>query len=384
MLTPKGPFYEYSVVYSDRATNLMSPPFQETMKNIAAMLKRTFSAEKVAIIPGSGTYAMEAVARQFATNRKALVIRNGFFSFRWSDIFDVCNITNNQIILPAYALTQDPPRFAPYEISALEAKIMSEKPAVVFAAHVETATGIILSHDYIKRVAAAAHSVGALFVLDCIASGCVWTDMKELDIDVIISAPQKAFSAPASCGIVLLGPRGVEALSTTKPTSFACNLPQWLDVMTQYENGSFKYYTTLPTDALIAFDQISSELFESFGGSLEKLRNAHFELGNSVRNAFKSRGYESVAAEGFEAPGVVVVYGSAKGPAAGAMVSELKKVGLQVAGGVPFKLEGNENGVDGPTQTFRIGLFGVDKLKNIPGTVDRLMRAIDDVYINKL
>lgn len=245
---------EYSVVYTDRAVNHMSQKFQGVMRGISRILKSTYNASSVAVIPGSGSYAMEAVARQFGTNQKCLVIRNGYFSYRWSDIFDVCKIPSHEVVLKALPVeTGHNPAFAPIPQDQAVRAIVSERPRVVFAPHVETASGIILPDDYIKAVAAAAHEVGALFVLDCIASGCAWVDMKALGIDVVISAPQKGWSGPACSGLVMLSDLATEALESSQSTSFCVNLKQWVTVMKTYEDGAHKYYTTMPTDALTQF-----------------------------------------------------------------------------------------------------------------------------------
>jgi len=380
----KGPYYEYSVVYTDRVFNLMSPPFQETMRDINNSLVKTYNAHISALIPGSGTYAMEAVARAFATDKKVLVIRNGYFSFRWSDIFNVCKLPSEEIVMKAGPIDNQgdskQPQIAPAPLDQVIAKIKSEKPAAVFMPHVETATGILCPDDYIKAVAAAAHEVGATLVVDGIAAGCVWLDMKALGVDVYITAPQKGWTGPCCVGIVVLNKDAAEKVAKSSSTSFCCNLPQWLDVMQQYlnEDGKgpgFRYYTTLPTDALMEFRDVMKEA-EAVG--LASLKEKMWQQGKAVRAELAKRGFKSVAAEGFESPGVVVVYSPVTG-----MVGKIKSEGLQLAGGVPWKLEEETYGVDSAASTFRIGLFGLDKLANVDGTVERLMKAIDNVCAQK-
>mmetsp|Transcript_21243 Transcript_21243/g.49889 ORF Transcript_21243/g.49889 Transcript_21243/m.49889 type:complete len:376 (-) Transcript_21243:56-1183(-) len=359
---------EFSVVYTDRALNLMSPPFQQVMRDISATLKKVYNAKATAIIPGSGTFAMEAAARQFATGKKCLVVRNGFFSFRWSAIFDQGSIPSASIVAKAKA-TGGPverPVFSPPPLDELVALIKSERPQTVFAPHVETSTGIILPNDYLSAVAEATHSVGGLFVLDCIASGNIWVDMEALGVDVLISAPQKGWTGPACCGIVMLSQRGVEETARTESTSFSCNLKKWVEVMQKYEEGAFMYYTTLPTDALAVFRDVMLET-EKYGFDL--CRTQMNELGSRVRAVLETNGFSSVAADGFKAPGVVVSYAGDPN-----MVGKFKAEGMQIAGGVPFMIDEPAGLV-----TFRIGLFGLDKLQNIDGTVAELTAAIKKI-----
>jgi aspartate aminotransferase-like enzyme len=359
---------EFSVVYTDRALNLMSPPFQKVMQDISKGLKTCYHAQHVAIIPGSGSFAMEAVARQFATSKEVMVIRNGFFSFRWSAIFDQGHIPSSHSILKAQNVenTNTCPTFAPVPLETVIATIKETKPAVVFAPHVETATGIILPDDYLKSVAEAVHLVGGLFVLDCIASGCIWVNMEETGVDVIISAPQKGWSSPACCGVVLLNDRAKEQVNNTQSDSFCLDLKKWLEVMSKYEAGSFMYYTTLPTDALAVFRDSITET-ETFG--FEKTKQCQWELGNKVREGLEHRGYSSVAAKGYKAPGVIVSYSPENN-----MVPNLLKKGVQIAAGVPFQINEPEGLI-----TFRVGLFGLDKLNDVEGTCTFLMKTIDEI-----
>lgn len=363
----KGGLKEYSVVYTDRAVNLMSQPFQQVMRDISSILKTVYNADGCALIPGSGTYGMEAVARQFGQGEKCLVLRNGYFSFRWTDIFERCKIPSEEIVLMARPIDKsEKPAFAPCPVEEVVAAILKERPAVVFAPHVETSTGIILPDDYIRAVADAVHEVGGLFVLDCIASGTIWVDMKATDVDVVISAPQKGWTGPACVGIVMVSERAKKRIAETEAQSFVVNLRKWLDVMEAYEKGGFMYYTTLPTDALSAFCTVMKET-QAYG--FDKAAADLWNLGRKVRDVMSSHGFPSVAAKGFEAPGVVVSYANDNNK-----VGEFKQQGIQIAGGVPFKI-GEPEGL----KTFRLGLFGLDKIANIFKTVAVLEEAIDNI-----
>jgi aspartate aminotransferase-like enzyme len=380
-------FYEYSVIYTDRAMNLMASPFRQCMRDISASLKRAYNCSSVAIIPGSGTYGMEAIARQFGTNKKCLVIRNGYFSFRWSDIFNVTQIPKGkETVLMASPINSDSNNnkmsaFAPMDIDKVCSIITTEKPDAVFLPHVETSTGILLPDSYIKRVADAAHKYGSVVIVDAIAAGTIWLDMKATGVDVCLSAPQKGWSGPACCAFVMLNKRARKITKdpTRQPrnTSFCCNLMQWLDVMEQYENingdgPGFKYYTTLPTDALMKVRDAINET-EAFG--FDNAKEKCFQLGKEIRQLLLKHGYPSLAAPRFEAPGVVVSYSNM--PAGTNMVKKFKSVGIQIAGGVPLKLdEDTKYGIDTKASTFRIGLFGLDKIKNIHEVVKRLDNAI--------
>lgn len=363
---------EYSVVYTDRATNLMSSPFQQVMRDISSELKQVYNAEGTVLIPGSGTYSMECVARQYGRGKPCLVIRNGYFSFRWSDIFRRCQLPSSETVIKARAVDQGKnPHFAPCPIDEVVAAIRKEKPAVVFAPHVETSTGIIIPDSYVKAVADAVHEVGGLFVLDCIASGTIWVDMKATDVDVIISAPQKGWSGPASVGIAMLGARAIEAMKDVDPDasgSFCCNLKMWYTVMQKYEAGGFMYYTTLPTDALTDF---RDAIMETKAHGFQQAKADLFTLGGRIRASLEKRGFKSVAPDGVKAPGVVVSYASDP-----AMVALFKEQGLQIAGGVPFKLDEPAGLI-----TFRLGLFGLDKIKNIDRTVSILEKSIDKIML---
>ncbi|MBT4999173.1 MAG: alanine--glyoxylate aminotransferase family protein [Oceanospirillaceae bacterium] len=360
---------EYSVVYTDRALNHMSQSFQGDMRYISSTLKSVYAADQVAIVPGSGTFGMEAVARQFATGKKTLVIRNGFFSYRWTQILDMGSIATSSTVLKArQAQTGDQEAFAPAPIDEVVAAIARDKPAVVFAPHVETSAGIILPNDYIKAVTDAVHAVGGIFVLDCIASGCLWVDMKALGVDVLISAPQKGWSGPPCCGLVMMSAAGVVALEATTSTSFACDLKKWRDIMVIYENGGHAYHATVPTDAIAGFAAVMRET-EAYG--FDKVKSEQQELGDAVRALLASKGIKSVAAEGFGAPGVVVSYTQ---DAAVQNGSKFAALGMQIAAGVPLMCDEPEG-----FRTFRLGLFGLDKLHNVERSVATLDKALSQV-----
>jgi len=360
---------EYSVVYTDRALNHMSQRFQGVMKDISRILKQVYNAKSAVVVPGSGTFGMEAVARQFATGKKCLVIRNGWFSFRWSQIFEMGQIPSQSIVLKARQIaagSQEP--FAPPPIADVVAAIREEKPDIVFAPHVETASGMILPDDYLKAVGDAVRAVDGLFVLDCVASGTVWVDMVANAVDILISAPQKGWSASPCCALIALGERARARIDATTSTSFACDLKKWLQIMEAFENGGHAYHATMPTDALAAMRDVMLET-EAYG--FAKVKHEQQELGRRVRELLVSKGYPSAAAAGFQAPGVIVSYTTDPD------IQSAKKfvaAGFQTAAGVPLQC-------DEPAdfKTFRIGLFGLEKLHNPERTVDNLARALDAV-----
>lgn len=360
---------EYSVVYTDRATNHMSGAFQGVMKDISRTLKQVYNAHSAIVVPGSGTFGMEAVARQFATNKKCLVIRNGWFSFRWNQIFEMGDIPSEVTVLkarPTQEGRQAP--FAPPPIEEVVAAIREHKPELVLTAHVETASGIMLPADYLRQVADAVHAEGGLFVLDCIASGTLWVDMQEAGVDILITAPQKGWTSSAGCALVMLGDLARERIEHTVSTSFACDLRKWLQIMEAYEGDSFGYHTTMPTDSLVTLRNVMAET-EAYG--FEKLRAQQQELGDKVRALLRERGFVSVAAPGFEAPCVVVSYTDDEGLH---NAKKFAEVGLQTAAGVPLQC-----GEPADFKTFRIGLFGLDKLHNIERTVANLAKAFDEM-----
>jgi len=365
---PSG-LLEYSVVFTDRALNHMSASFQGVMRDIAATLKHVYRAHSVAIVPGSGTFGMEAVARQFGTGKNCLVVRNGWFSYRWTQIFDMGQIPARSTVLKARPIRAG--RQAPYAPPPLEevvATIRSERPDVVFAPHVETASGILLPDQYLSAIAEAVHAHGGLFVLDCIASGTLWVDMDATGVDIVISAPQKGWSSSPCCALVMMSERARSAIDGTTSTSFACDLKRWLGIMEAYEKGGHAYHATMPTDALTKLRDTMRET-ERFG--FDRARSAQIEIGSKVRALLAQHGMPSVAAPGFEAPGVVVSYTEDKDVHTGA---KFLAEGLQTAAGVPLQC-------DEPAdfRTFRIGLFGLDKLENVARTVQNLERAIDHI-----
>ncbi|MDY0047712.1 MAG: aminotransferase class V-fold PLP-dependent enzyme [Thauera propionica] len=358
---------EYSVVFTDRSLNHMSKAFQGVMRDISATLKKVYNARSVAIVPGGGTFGMEAVARQFATGRKALVIRNGWFSFRWTQIFDMGGIPSESVVLKARPVEPGPQAaFAPAPIDEVVAAIRQHRPDLVFAPHVETSAGMILPDDYLRAVGDAVHEVGGLFVLDCIASGAIWVDMQACGVDILISAPQKGWTSWPCAAMVMMSAAARERIDATTSTSFAADLKKWLQIMEAYEAGGHAYHATMPTDALARLRNVMKET-EAYG--FDKVKAEQQELGRRVRALLESRGIRSVAAEGFKAPGVVVSYTEDDGVKTGA---KFAAAGLQTAAGVPLQC-------DEPAdfKTFRIGLFGLDKLHAIDRTVANLERALD-------
>ena len=362
-------FLEYSVVYTDRALNHMSQRFQGVMRDISRILKAVYNGKSAIIVPGSGTFGMEAVARQFATDKKCLVIRNGWFSYRWTQIFDMGRIPAESIVLKARQIGSGPQApFAPCPIEEVVATIRAQKPDVVFAPHVETASGMILPDAYLKAVGAAVREVGGLFVLDCVASGTVWVDVADKNVDVLISAPQKGWSGSPCCALVVLGERARERIDATTSTSFACDLKKWLQIMETFEGGGHAYHATMPTDALAAMRDVMLET-EAYG--FARVCEEQKELGRQIRGLLVARGLASVAAEGFQAPGVVVSYTTDPEIQNG---RKFLANGVQTAAGVPLMC-------DEPAdfRTFRIGLFGLEKLHNPERTVESFRKALDAI-----
>jgi len=369
--TPVDPngLMEFSVVFTDRSLNHMSKSFQGVMTDISSMLGEVYSADEVALVPGGGTFAMEAVARQFGGGAHALIVRNGWFSYRWSQIFEAGNFAAKTTVMKARQAGNDTRApFAPSPIEDVVAAIREAKPDVVFAPHVETSAGMILPDDYLKAMSDAAHEVGALLVLDCIASGCIWVDMKATGVDVLISAPQKGWSATPSAGLVMMSARAAARLAETTSDSFSMDLKKWRAIMVAYEEGGHAYHLTMPTDGLRAFRDTMAET-KDYG--FEKLKAAQWDLGRKVRAILEAKGIKSVAAEGFQAPGVVVSYTDDPTVQNG---SAFVAKGMQIAAGVPLQC-------DEPAdfRTFRLGLFGLDKLYDVDGTVGRLTPVLDAV-----
>ncbi len=358
---------EFSVVYTDRSLNHMSNEFKRVITDISGILKDVYEAHSTAVVPGSGTYGMEAVARQFATNQKCLIIRNGWFSYRWTQIFEAGQISQDIHVLKARRTgTDSHSPFRPAPIEEVVQWIKTEKPAVVFAPHVETSAGMILPDDYLKKIGEAVQSVDGLFVLDCIASGAMWVNMKECHVDILISAPQKGWSSSPCCALIGLSERARKKIDNTNSTSFSCDLKKWLQIMETYESGNHVYHTTMPTDALKILRNVMKET-QSIG--FEKLKAAQIELGQKVRKMLVDKGYPSVAAPGFQSPGVVVSYTTDPDIQSG---KKFIALGLQTAAGVPLQCD------EGPEfRTFRLGLFGLEKLQNIDRTVKHLEHALN-------
>lgn len=367
-IDPDG-LLEYSVVFSDRSLNAMSKSFQSVMNDVSAMLKDVYKAEGAVLIPGGGTFAMEAVARQFATGKQAMVVRNGWFSYRWTQIFEACDMPASSTVLKAHHSrdNREAP-FTPTPIAELVERIQAEKPDVVFAPHVETSAGMMLPDDYIKQAADAVHAHGGLFVLDCVASGCIWVDMAATGVDVLISAPQKGWSSSPGTGVAMLSQRALDTMADTKSTSFAVDLKKWYDIMQAYENGGHAYHATMPTEAIVRFREMMIETKE-FG--FENAKAAQQALGTGIRSALEAKGFKSVAGEGFHAPGVVVSFTDDPAMQNG---SKFAANGMQIAAGVPLMCDEGED-----YKSFRIGLFGLDKLKDVDGAVKRFEEVLEKV-----
>ena len=358
---------EYSVVYTDRALNHMAQRFHRVMQDVSATLKQVYGATSAIVVPGSGTLGMEAVARQFATDRRVLVIRNGWFSYRWSQIFEMGRIPAETTVLKARMVASAAKSpFAPVPLDEAVAAIRAGKPDVVFAPHVETSAGMLLPDGYLKAVADAVHEHGGLFVLDCVASGAIWVDMKATGVDIIVTAPQKGWSSTPCAGLVMLGERARARIDTTTSSSFALDLKKWLGIMEAHEKGTNAYHATLPTDGLAQLRDVMQET-AAFG--FDTAKAAQQELGTRVRALLESKGIKSVAAPGFQAPGVVVSYTD---HADWQNTQAFVKQGLQIAAGVPLAC-------DEPAdyRSFRVGLFGLDKLKNIDRTVLSFEKALN-------
>lgn len=360
---------EYSVVYTDRSLNHMSRLFGQAMNDISRTLKQVYRARAAIVVPGSGTFGMEAVARQFAADKKCLVLRNGWFSYRWTQILEMGRIPSESRVLKARPTESGgKAAFAPAPIDEVVAAIREHKPDLVFAPHVETASGMMLPEAYVRAVGEAVRAVDGLFVLDCIASGAMWVDMDANSVDILISAPQKGWSGSPCCGLVMLGERAREKIDGTTSSSFACDLRKWLQIMETYENGGHAYHATMPTDSLVVFRDVMRETTD-FG--LERACAAQQALGQGVRRVLAEKGFKSVAAAGFEAPGVVVCYTDDAQIQSGRKFADQ---GLQIAAGVPLQC-------DEPAdfRTFRVGLFGLDKLRHVDRTVKLFDEALERV-----
>ncbi|WP_292978302.1 aminotransferase class V-fold PLP-dependent enzyme [Paracoccus sp. UBA5162] len=361
---------EFSVVFTDRSLNHMSQRFQQVMRDLSATLRQVYGADQIAIVPGGGTYAMESVARQFGRDAHALILRNGWFSYRWSQIFEAGGFARDTTVAMARPAGNAPqPAYAPPPIEDVAATIRETRPDAVFAPHVETSAGLILPDDYIRALSEAAHEVGALMVLDCIASGAVWVDMAATGVDVLISAPQKGWSSTPAAGLVMLSQRAAGRLEKTESDSFAMDLKKWRAIMAAYEDGGHAYHATMPTDSLLA---LRDAMAETRAMGFEAARAAQWRLGDGVRTMLAERGVRSVAAPGFGAPGVVVSYTDDPQIRSGRKFAE---EGMQIAAGVPLAV-GEGDGFS----TFRLGLFGLDKLADVDGTLTRLKTVFDRVF----
>jgi aspartate aminotransferase-like enzyme len=359
---------EFSVVFTDRSLNHMSKRFVGVMQEVLGTLKSVYNAQTAVVVPGGGTFGMEAVARQFANREKVLIVRNGWFSFRWTQIIEAGGLASGGVVVCQARRQGEGPQapFAPCPAEDVAAAIRAERPRVVFAPHVETSAGILLSDDYLRTVGAAAREVGALFVLDCVASGALWVDMQAVGVDILISAPQKGWSSTPCAALVMLGARAREAIDATQSSSFAADLKKWMQIAEGYEKGQHAYHATMPTDGLVTLRDTMREM-QAYG--FEKLRAEQIELGTRVRALLESRGYPSVAAEGWKASGVVVSYTTDPDIQSG---RKFIAAGLQTASGVPLQCG------EGPDfRSFRIGLFGLDKWHDVERTVGHLAAALD-------
>jgi aspartate aminotransferase-like enzyme len=358
---------EYSVVFTERSLNHMSERFQKVMRDISEMLTEVYGGAAAVVVPGGGTYGMEAIARQYATARRCMVVRDGYFSYRWSQIFETGGITDDTLVLEARRDGSGPQApWTPPLTEDVVAAIGEHAPDLVFAPHVDTSSGMLLPDDYLREVGEAVRGQDALFVLDCVASGAVWVDMRECGVDILLTAPQKGWSAPPCAALVVLSERAAERLETTRSDSFACDLRRWREIMKAYEDGGHAYHATLPTDGLAQFRDAMLETVER---GLDEVESRQWELGRRVRGVLAERGFPSVAAAGFEAPGVVVSYTDDPEIASG---KKFREVGLQIAAGVPLMC-----GEPDTFRTFRIGLFGLDKWADVDGTVARFEEALD-------
>ena len=367
-IDPNG-LLEYSVVFTDRSLNHMSQSFQDVMRGLNHGLTNVYGAASCIIVPGGGTFAMESVARQFARNESVLIIRNGWFSYRWTQIFDQGNTTNHAEVARAIpSNTSAEQQFAPMPVDSICQEIRTNKPRLVVGPQVETSAGLLLPDNYIKQVAEAAHEAGAIFVLDCVAAGALWVDMRSLGVDVLITAPQKGWTATPCAGVVMLSELAIARLSETESDSFALDLKRWDGIMRAYLNGGHAYHATLPTDGLATFYQAYLEMVDI---GIDSLKARQIKLGVSVRNMMNEFGFKSLAADGFQSPTVVVCHTTRDDLKNG---SAFAAAGLQIAAGVPLQC-----GESDDLKTFRIGLFGIDKLMNEDRTLTHLRDCLKKI-----
>ncbi len=358
---------EFSVVYTDRSLNHMSKAFMGVINDVSSILKEVYHARSAVVVPGSGTYGMEAVARQFATDRKCLVIRNGWFSYRWTQIFEMGRISDQLHVITGKPVVEGfEQQYAPPPVDEVVTWIRENKPAVVFAPHVETSAGLILPPDYLRAIGEAVESVDGLFVLDCIASGAMWVDMAASKVDVIVSAPQKGWSSSPCCALIAMSERARQKIDATTSTSYSCDLKKWLQIVETYEKGAHIYHTTMPTDGLRMLRDTMKETRDAGFAAMQQIQ---IELGSKVRQMLEAKGFRSVAAPGYQAPCVVVSYTTDPDIQNG---KKFMALGLQTAAGVPLQVGERED-----FRTFRIGLFGLEKLKHVDRTVGHLAAALD-------
>ncbi|SOB76061.1 aspartate aminotransferase [Marinobacter sp. LV10R510-11A] len=360
---------EYSVVFNDRSLNHMSAPFQQVMRDISSTLRQVYNAKGAVVVPGGGSFGMEAVARQFANGERCLIVRNGWFSYRWTQILEAGRITDNISVLKAKTLDNTPQAaYAPVPAEEVADRIRAEKPAVVFVPHVETASGIVLPDEYLKTIGAAVKDVNGLFVLDCVASGALWVDTTACGVDVLISAPQKGWSASPCAALITLSERAIARMEETTSSSFAADLRKWSQIMQAYESGSHAYHATMPTDTLVV---LRNAMLETLNTGPDLLYQRQVELGQQVRELFYNAGFKSVAAPGFESSSVVVLHTDNINIH---NTSLFREQGLQIAAGVPLMCDEPES-----FRTFRMGLFGLEKLNNVERTVENLQVALEAI-----
>jgi aspartate aminotransferase-like enzyme len=238
----------------------------------------------------------------------------------------------------------------------------------VFAPHVETSAGIILPPEYLRAIGDAVESVDGLFVLDCIASGAMWVDMKASKIDVVISAPQKGWSSSPCCALIGMSERAREKIDNTQSNSFSIDLKKWLQIMETYEKGSHVYHTTMPTDALKI---LRNAMKETQSHGFDYLMQQQILLGSKVRALMVAKGFPSVAAAGYQAPCVVVSYTTDPDMQSG---KKFIDIGIQTAAGVPLQV-----GESAEFRTFRLGLFGLEKLLHIERAINHLETAMNKI-----
>ena len=267
---------EFSVVFTDRSLNHMSAQFQTVMNGIHQGICRAYNAEDCVLMPGGRSFAMEAVARQFGKNQQNAILRNVWFSYRWTQTFDAISPEKTPTVLKARRETnQQGQPFSPFAVECALSYVQHERPDCLFAAHVETAAGLMLPNDYIRKLGKTVRGNGGLLVLDCVASGAIWVDMQDMNVDILITVPQKGWSSTPSCGVVMLGERALERLQNPSPNgSFALDLSKWHEIVKAYQHGGHAYHATMPTDGLWNFHQ---NLQETIDFGLDAAKSAQLE-----------------------------------------------------------------------------------------------------------